>query len=188
MEPLKRWTRAEYERLTELGVFTTDDRIELLNGVIVEKRPHTPRHAFTLMRITKFFALRFDEKLHYRPQLPLALGEYSMPEPDGAIITGEIRDYALSHPTTAALVLEAAEETLRLDRTEKMEIYAEAGIEDYWIVNINDRVLEVYREPAAISGTPSGYGYRSVRHYAETEQIAPLFAPQAQIEISTLLP
>lgn len=184
----KRWTREEYENLICLGVFDSDDHVELLQGEIVETMPQNSPHSNVIVRLTQTLVVAFSASFQVRIQLPLRISEESVPEPDAAIVQGNMESFADNQPQSALLVIEAADSTLEKDRTTKLEIYAQSGVIDYWIININDRVVEVYREPAAISGTPSGYGYRSVRHYTETEEIAPLFSPESFIKVSAVLP
>jgi Uma2 family endonuclease len=86
--------------------------------------------------------------MHLRIQLPLVLGEYDEPFPDIAVVSGSPRDYLSLHPTTALLVVEVSEASLKTDREVKGSLYAKAGIPEYWIVNLKERVVEVYREPA----------------------------------------
>ncbi len=184
----KLWMRHDYDRMIDAGILGKDDHIELLNGEIVENPPPSPPHACVVVCLTHLLLPRFLEECHLRIGLPLSLSDRSIPEPDAALVRGDIRDYSLQHPQTAELVIEVADATLDTDRTDKVGIYAEARIADYWIINIKDRVVEVYREPAAISGTLLGYGYRSVRHYTEDEQISLLFAPETVLNIEDLLP
>jgi Uma2 family endonuclease len=184
----KMWTRAEYECMVHHGILGEDDHVELLNGEIVETMPQNSPHAMVLLLLMRLFFPLFGMQYQVRFQLPLAIAKNSSPEPDMAIVEGDARAFPVQHPTTAELIVEVSDATLDRDRTDKAEIYAEAGIADYWIININDRVVEVHRDPAAMSGTSTGYGYRSVRHCTEPEQIAPLFAPQTVFAVQDLLP
>jgi Uma2 family endonuclease len=121
-----------------------------------------------------------------RVQLPLGLGPDSEPEPDVAVVRGDARDFLADHPTTAALVVEVADASLELDRRLKARIYARAGISDYWIVNLIDRVVEVRRDP--VTAGRRGSRYRDVTAMAAGERIVPLAAPFASILIGDLLP
>ena len=116
-----------------------------------------------------------------RTQLPLALGSWSEPEPDVAVVRGTIDDYRDAHPESAALVVEVADSTLDFDRTRKRDMYAEAGIPEYWIVNLIDGVLEVSR-------TPAGMTYQDVQRLSPGEVIAPAAATAGTIPVSELLP
>jgi len=171
-----------------IGFFTTEDRLELLEGELVEKMSQKSPHSSVVLRLMRLFFTQFGHQYQVRLQMPLALTADSMPEPDIALVEGDDFAYLEEQPTTASLIIEVADTTLDTDRRIKSGLYAEAEIADYWIVNINDRVLEVHREPAPMSSTKSGYGYRFVRHYTEQEQIAPLFAPEIVLDVKALLP
>nr|WP_309695972.1 Uma2 family endonuclease [Armatimonas sp.] len=178
--PLLRWNVEEYERLVALGVFSPEKRVELIEGEIVEAMPQKPAHRLTVSLILPIAMRWSGEGYHVLCQSPLRLGN-SVPEPDIAIVSGQPRDYATSHPTTAALVIEVSDTTLEYDQTIKAAIYASAGIEDYWIININERTVEIRRQPG-----PSGY--RSLQTYSEVDTVAPLFNPTASIAVADLLP
>ena len=104
-----------------------------------------------------------------------------MPEPDLAVVPGTPRDYYTAHPTGAALVVEVTDTTQYHDRKRKARTYAEAGIQDYWIINLARDVLEVYRDPA-------GDTYRTQRIFHRGDRIAPLARPDAPIAVDDLLP
>src|SRR5215467_13899211 len=151
----RRWRRAEYDRLVDLGMFE-GERLELLDGLLVLREPQGSPHAATVSLIGQVVATAFGPGWHPRLQMPLALDDDSEPEPDVAVVTGVPREYLGAHPATAALAVEVAEATLRLDRV-KSGLYARAGIQDYWIVNLVERVLEVHREPH-VGGCPAWLG------------------------------
>jgi Uma2 family endonuclease len=157
----RRWTREEYEHLGELGVLGPEERVELIEGVIVEMPPQLGPHATGVCLAND--ALRAVLRIGFtiRIQLPLALGQYSEPEPDVAVVAGNPRDYAAAHPTTALLVVEVSETTLRYDREAKGSLYAAAGIPEYWILNLVDRQLEMHRDPSVLHGARYGFGYRT---------------------------
>ena len=94
--------------------------------------------------------------------MPVALDDESAPEPDLAVVPGARADYRASHPPRPALALEVADSSLDFDREHKGSLYARAGVQDYWIVNLIDRVLEVYRDPGQDPSAPYGWRYRSV--------------------------
>ena len=163
--------------------------LELIEGEVIEKvTPQETPHATGIRLSDKAVNRIFMEGYDVRTQLPLEFGPRSKPEPDVAVVTGTIRDYARAHPTTAVLIIEVSDSTLRYDRTTKAGLYARAGITDYWILNLIDRVLEVHREPAAMTDMPLGHGYRSITRHTATASIAPLAAPQSLIAVADLLP
>jgi Uma2 family endonuclease len=177
------WSRKEYHRAAELGLFGPDERLELLDGEILEKMTVNPPHAFAVGRVFKLAAAAFGAGFHARQQQPLVLNDRSEPEPDVVVVVGEDGDYATDHPTArhTRLVVEVADTTLPHDRTRKLPAYARAGIVEYWILNLVERQLEVHR-------TPSRSRYRDVQVYAEHESISPLHAPHAVIRVAELLP
>src|SRR5262245_8562612 len=103
---LRRWTRGEYDRLAELGILGPDERVELIDGEIVQVPPQQSRHATGVCLAMDALGLTFGAGFTIRVQLPLALGQYSEPEPDVAVVVGTARDYAEAHPTSALLVVE----------------------------------------------------------------------------------
>ncbi len=123
-----------------------------------------------------------------RTQGPIALDDDSEPEPDVAVIRGTRRDYGREHPSRAALVVEVAESNLSLDREHKGSLYARAAVADYWILNLMERVLEVYRQPIEDPTTPFGWRYAPAKVLPPGSSVSPLAAPAARIPVSDLLP
>lgn len=183
----RRWRRVEYERLVDLGVFV-GERLELLDGVLLVREPQGSAHAAIVTKIGRVLTSAFGGGWHPRLHSPLALGEHSEPEPDVAVVTGEPQDYIVAHPSTAALVVEVADSSLRLDRRFKAAVYARAGLHEYWIVNLVDRALEVHREPQLPADTMDDWIYRSVEVLRPPASVTPLAAPRAQVAVADLLP
>ena len=119
---------------------------------------------------------------------PISLDDESAPEPDIAVVRGSRADYRHAHPARPALIIEVAESSLGFDRVAKGSLYARAGIVDYWIVNLVDRVLEVYRDPGADVTAPYGWRYTSVQRFTPPSAVAPLEIPAAPISVAALLP
>lgn len=142
-----RWSRAEYERMATAGVFHPQARLELVNGEIYEMAPQTSRHAACVALIQETLRSVLPSGCHMRVQLPLALGDDSEPEPDIAVVAGGPRDYLDLHPGGAELVIEVADSSLTYDRQHKRDLYARAGIPEYWIIDLPHRTVEVYRNP-----------------------------------------
>ena len=184
----KRWTRAEYERFVEMGAFTRDDRIELLEGVLVEKMPQNPPHSFGVLNLEEALKQIFTQGYIVRTQMPLALGADSEPEPDIAVVTGSLRDYLQAHPTTAALVVEIADSSAWIDRKAKSRLYARAGIPEYVILNLPKRRLEVRRNPGATAENADEFDYADVVLLTGKQKWSPLLAPDAHIAVADLLP
>jgi Uma2 family endonuclease len=120
--------------------------------------------------------------------MPIALDDESEPEPDVAVAPSTRQDYAAEHPSRPVLLVEVAESSLADDRATKGALYARAGIADYWILNLTDRVLEVYRTPPARSQALAAGRYRDVTILEETASIAPLARPDVPVDVATLLP
>jgi Uma2 family endonuclease len=184
------FTRTELERMEDAGLFHPDERIELIGGeLFLKELPLKSPHA-TAIRLCEV-ALRkiFTEGCFVRSQLPLTLSERDEPIPDVAVVPGAIRDYEKHHPSTALLVVEVSETTLRFDRQVKASLYAWAGIPEYWIVNLVDGVVEVYREPAPMRRTQYGFGYLKTEIYRAGDPIVPMSIPEASpIPVASLLP
>jgi Uma2 family endonuclease len=183
----RRWRRVEYERLVDLGVFV-GERLELLDGVLVVREPQGSPHAAIVTKVGRILAAAFGAGWHPRLQCPLALSDHSEPEPDVAVVVGEPEDYLTAHPSTAALVVEVADASLRLDRRFKAAVYARASLREYWIVNLVDGTLEVHRQPQPGADTPEEWTYRSVEVLRPPAVVAPLTAPAARIPVADLLP
>jgi Uma2 family endonuclease len=186
--PLWRMTRVRYDRLVDVGIFGPEDRVELLDGLLVVREPQGERHATVVGLVRAALEKAFGSGYHIREEKPIALDEQSEPEPDIAVVPGRLRDYLTAHPSRPVLVVEVAETSLALDRLRKGRLYARARISDYWVVNLVDEILEVYREPLRI---PSGHGdwkYNSVRLLRRNAVVTPLGAPRARIRVAALLP
>jgi Uma2 family endonuclease len=136
--------RVEFERLVSDGLFD-DERVELLGGVIVEMSQQDPRHAATVERLSRALSRAIGLQASVRVQLPFVASDDSLPEPDVAVVP--LRDYDDAHPDRAFLVAEVASSSLRKDRSLKAELYARAGVPEYWIVNIAERQIEAHALP-----------------------------------------
>ena len=178
-------TRMSVERylgLVASGALGPDDRVELLEGVIVAMAPQNPAHAAGVARADEVLRAAIGRRAHVRPQLSLVLRR-SVPEPDLAVVAGRPDDYQSAHPTTALLVIEVADSSLKQDRLSKAAIYAAAGIPEYWIVNLRDEVVEVMRDP-----DPAQARYRAVRSAARGERLELIALPGAALDAAALLP
>lgn len=184
----RRWTRAEYDRLIDIGVFRPSEPLELLAGELVVSEPQGSAH-YTAIGLTED-ALRtvLPPGWLVRSQGPVGLDEESEPEPDILVTRGDRRSFSREHPSRPALVVEVAESSLAFDRGHKGSLYARARLADYWILNLVDRVVEIYRRPVADPSAPFGWRYAS-REVLSAESFAePLEIPGARILVSDLLP
>ncbi len=184
----RRWTRGEYDRLIERGVFGPEERLELIDGELLVREPQGSPHAVAVGLVQDALAKAFGRGWHVRNQSPVALDDASEPEPDVAVVRGARRDYREHHPARPELIVEVAETGLRFDRRRKSGLYARAGVPEYWIVNLVDRVLEVYREPVRATAARHGWKYRQVRLLKPPAAVSPLAAPAARVRVSDLLP
>lgn len=186
--PMKQWTRVEYERLVEKGVFVPGDRIELIDGLLLVAEPQSSSHV-TGVRLTALALARaFGEGWEVRTEAPIALDDRSEPEPDVAVVRGGPRDYAEAHPADPVLVVEVALTSLAFDREDKASLYARAGRPEYWILNLVDRALEVRRDPAPSAAAAYGWDYGTSQTLGADDIVSPLAAPAARILVADLLP
>jgi len=177
----RRWTRVEYERLVDLGVFQPGERLELIDGHLLVREPQGSGHAAALRRA-------LGDVWQIDSQLPLALDADSEPEPDVAVVPRDPVAYRDAHPSRAVLIVEIAEGSYRIDRGYKASLYARAGIADYWIVDLIHGVLEVHREPQASPDALLGWRYRSIETLRPPAAVTPLVAPDSSIPVADLLP
>lgn len=187
VEPMRRqWSRTEYYRMAELGWFQ-GQRTELMGGEVVVLNPQVFSHYVAIERACAELSRVFGAGYWVRAQAPLSCSSVSEPEPDISVVQGSREDYS-DHPSTAVLVVEVSDTTLAYDRLEKMSLYAQAGIGEYWIVNLRDGVLEVHRNPGEDPTQPFGFGYRETRSLSSAERVTPLGKPQGAIAVADLLP
>lgn len=172
-----------YFALVREGVLAEADRVELLEGVIVSMAPSNPPHATAVGLVHDALRAALGEAACLRVQSPLAAGPWSAPEPDVAWVEGSHRDYSHRHPETARLVVEVADWSLHQDRLTKAPIYARAGVDEYWIVNLAARNIEVRRDPDPARGR-----FRVLRIASEDERIAPALEPAKSIAVRDVLP
>lgn len=183
-----RWKRITYDRLIESGFFKPGDAVELVGGMLIVAEPQGSRHFAAIQAVVEALRAAFGPGWSVRGQGPLALDEESEPEPDVAVVAGSFRDYVAEHPSRAALLVEVSEASLALDREHKASLYARAGLADYWILNLVDRVLEVHRNPVADPDAPFGWRYASLQTFGREASVTPLALPDAAIRVVDLLP
>jgi len=159
LRPLR---RVEYDRMVEMGLFE-DERIELLHGVLVAMSPQGAPHADVIAQLNMLLTPALVGRAIVRVQSPLAVSDDSEPEPDLAVVA--LGDHRAAHPSTALLVVEVADSSLRKDREIKAALYAQAGVTEYWIADVPSRRLEVHRGPGAL-------GYTQVATHESTDLIA----------------
>jgi Uma2 family endonuclease len=175
----RRFTIKQYEQMAATGILGQDERIELIEGEIVEMSPIGAPHAAAVAALTRLLISRVGERAWLWGQNPVRVPPRSVPQPDLALLRS--RSYRREAATTADVLLcvEVADTTLRYDRTVKLRLYAQAGIPEYWIVDVNTDTVEVYR-------SPSGDGYANRQVLGHGESIAPLAFPDANIPIDAI--
>lgn len=182
----RRWTREEYYQLAELGCFR-DQRVELIDGEIIQLPPQSFGHSFSLDAIFHLLLGVFQNGYWVRSQLPLIGGGKSEAEPDIAVIKGD-RETHREHPKTAVLVVEVSSSSLEYDKLTKSSLYSGIGVPDYWIVDLENRVLEVRRNPIKDRSQQFGWRYDDVQIIDATGSISPLEKPDAKLTVAAMLP
>lgn len=144
-ETIRRLSRREYDQMVAAGIFDEDERIELLEGMLVTMSPQGEPHARVIEWLTQRMIVWLGFDFRVRCQLPYAASESSEPEPDLAIFRGDHRTD--DHPSEALLIVEVSDSSIRKDRILKQRVYAKAGLPEYWIVNVQAKTVEVYTQP-----------------------------------------
>lgn len=165
-----------YHKLGELGALP--EKTELLEGVVIQKMPKNPKHTETLQRLFKLFLNHFKEEYEVRKEEPIVLGE-SEPEPDLAIVDKKESGYFDAHPNHSHLIIEVANTSLALDRS-KAQIYAKGKIPEYWIVNLLENTIEVYRNPIQSE-------YSEKRLFRIDEEVSPIIDKNLKIRLLDLI-
>jgi len=184
----RRFSRAEYDRLIELGLFDEDEHIELIGGQLMVMEPKGAPHYTATRKTAKALEAAFGPGWDVRPEGPIGLDDESEPEPDITVVPGSPDDYGRAHPSRPVLTVEVADSSLASDRHRKGSLYARAGLADYWVLNLIDRVLEVYREPIVEAAAPFGWRYAREEVFDAASRVTPLALPGASIAVASLLP
>ena len=184
---IRRWRRAEYERLVSLGMFDGEP-LELIGGHLIVAEPQGSYHAGAITKVDYALRAALPPGWVVRLQAPVSLDDESEPEPDVAVVPGRPGDYLDAHPARPALTVEVAEASLAFDRIRKGSLYARAQIQDYWIVNLEDGVLEVYREPEEDAAAPFGWRFRLTHHLRPPATVTLVALPAVRLAVADLLP
>lgn len=176
------FTVQDYHRMAETGILDPDERVELLAGQIVKMTAKGTSHSAATTRTEKLLEARLGERVLVRVQEPVHLSDFSEPEPDIAVVIFDPLYYEDHHPAPSEvyLIIEVADTSLTRDTEFKARLYSQAGITDYWVLDVNARQLYVFREP-------SQNGYQSELILAETRTISPLAFPNVTITVSEML-
>ncbi|MBI4638735.1 MAG: Uma2 family endonuclease [Candidatus Rokubacteria bacterium] len=177
VERARRFTADEFERMVAAAIFRSDERLELIRGEIVEMSPISHRHSACVANLTKRLVTGVGDRAVVWIQGPARLAADSVPEPDLALLRPRSYVTCAPRPGDTLLVIEVAETSLRYDRTDKLRLYAGAGVPEYWVVSVGDGWIEVYR-------SPQGDGYREHRRAEGGESVAPLAFPDVAVTVA----
>jgi Uma2 family endonuclease len=177
-----RFTAAEYHRMGEAGVFGEDDRVELIEGEVVQMAPIGPDRAECVDSLVELFVHTFGREARVRAGNPVLLDPHSEPEPDVALVRRRAGGYGTRHPSPedVLLLVEVADTSVLYDRRQKVPLYARAGIAEVWLVSLPDQTLTVYRDPARAD-------YQSVLELRRGERVAPLAFPDRELAVDQIL-
>lgn len=178
----KRFTTDEYEQIVAAGVIAEDDRVELLEGEIVEMSPLGPRHSACVVRLTSLLYQLNDPRVMIRVQDPIRLGHHSEPQPDISIVQRRSDFYADGHPEPedVLLLIEVAESSLSYDRELKLPLYAQSGIPEVWVVALLPQTIEVYRSPHET-------GYRETKQLKQGDTLSAIHLPDLNLSVDDVL-
>jgi len=170
-----------YQKMIAANVFTASDRIQLIEGELIDMAPIGPLHVSLTARLTKFFILGVGDAAFVSPGGPVNLGEFSQPQPDLLLLQPRSDDYATQNPAAddVLLAIEISDTTLAFDQGIKRTLYARHGVREYWIIDVQGKRIHVYRDP-------STDGYRQARAVSVTESVSPLALPAIQLTVKTL--
>jgi Uma2 family endonuclease len=178
----RRFTVDDYHRMAEVGILIPGERVELIDGHVLEMAPIGPRHVWCVMYLTELFVRRLEGRAVTSSQNSLRLGRWSEPEPDLALLRPPLDRYreTLPAPADAVLVVEVADSSQHRDRVVKLPRYAAAGVPEVWIVDLDGGAVEVYRDAA-------GPGYRIARRAGRDDSVAPAAFPDISIVVADIL-
>lgn len=178
----RRFTVDEYYRMADAGIFSEDDRVELIEGEVVEMAPIGSRHAGHVDKLVWILSRRVGEEALLRTQHPIRLGEFSEPQPDLALVRPRPDFYTAAHPgpNDAVLLIEVAESSADYDRAIKASLYARSGVREYWLVDLRERIVEVYRNPAP-------EGYREIQTARRGDRLTVAALPAISLTVDEIL-
>lgn len=180
---VRQWTREEYHRMLDAGILAEDDAVELLDGQIFAMSPQRPPHTTATKRTYDYLKSLLLDRADVRSQSPIALSPASEPEPDIAVVEIDVIEYSDRHPqpNEILLLIEVADSTLTRDLGEKARAYAQANVQDYWVVDVRERVVHVFRQP-------SGNTYQQKQKLSEGDVPSLLAFPDIDVALDQMLP
>lgn len=178
----RRFTVDDYHRMAKAGILHEDDRVELLDGEVVEMAPIASRHMYCVNNLSEHFTILVSGRAVVSVQNPVRLSRHSEPQPDLLLLRYREDEYESRHPDPddVLLVVEVADTTVASDRRVKLPKYAAAGIPEAWLVNLPRHSIEVHREPRDVR-------YQQVTVYRRGETITPLTLPNITISVDAIL-
>jgi Uma2 family endonuclease len=187
----RRFSRDDYYRLGESGVFARTERVELIDGTVVTVSPLSYSHTAALMLGNMLLTELFRDTHSVGCRLPIPIGDHSEPEPDYSLVSlAHLKACCeqRSKPTCPDLVIEVSDSSYAYDTGEKASLYASAGIPEYWVLDLRTRRLEVRRQPGPDADAFLGHSYRSLQVHLADETVSPAFSSTVQVNFSQLLP
>src|SRR5256885_6898790 len=177
--PRRRFTVEEYHRMAEVGIFHPDERVELIEGEIVQMSPIGPRHAGCVINANRLFVTQLGDRAVVSPQNPVVIQPQSEPQPDLLLLRPRAVSYSREHPTPedVLLAVEVADTTVRFDRLVKARLYARAGIAEFWLFLAADRIVEIYRGPGSD-------GYTGVTQHGSSQMVSPPAFPHVAFSVT----
>ncbi len=180
--PHKKFTVEQYHQMAASGILTERDRVELIEGEIVQMSPTGRKHAVCVDRLNRVFVQTLPEAVTLRVQSCVRLSDNSEPEPDFAVLQGQPGDYLVGHPRPKDVIalVEVSDSTIQYDRETKAPLYAREGIQELWIVDLNELAIEVYRSPSSTI-------YQNLQTFQRGESLAFQAFPDMLFEVERLL-
>ncbi|MDK2816007.1 MAG: hypothetical protein PWR22_636 [Moorella sp. (in: firmicutes)] len=181
--PRRRFTVDEFYQMARAGILGEDDRVELIEGEIIEMVPIGTRHAACVRRLLHIFSTKIGDNALVDTNNPLRLDQHSEPQPDLMLLKARDDYYASFHPRPedVLLLVEVSDTSMAYDREVKANLYAKGGVKEVWLVNLQAQQVTAYR-------LPSPSGYREVKEYGRGDHISPLAFPGLNIPVQDILP
>lgn len=177
----RKFTVEQYHKMIESGIFTEDDRLELIRGEIIEMSPIGTKHAACVNRLINLLVQLLGKRVIVAAQNPIALNNNSEPQPDVALLKPRDDFYETAHPQPQDifLLIEVADATVMYDREEKIPLYAVANIMEVWLVDIHEQIVEVYQQPVAA-------GYQHIRKFTSGQTLSIPAFPNVNISVNDI--
>jgi Uma2 family endonuclease len=177
----RKFTVEQYHKMADVGILTEDDRVELIKGEILEMSPIGLKHAASVKRLNSIFQRKLGNKTIIGVQDPIQLNDNSAPQPDVTLLKPRIDFYEteIPKPEDILLIVEVADTTIHYDRDIKIPLYAENGILEVWLIDINNQSLTIYRQPTK-------EGYQIIQTLDITHKLSPLAFPDVTININEI--